>query len=338
MTLVKYNKILVIQTAFTGDVILSTAILEKLHAFYPDAALDILLRKGNESLFNGHPFLNSIIIWDKKSGKYKNAFKVINLIRSRQYDLVINLQRFMMSGLFTVLSGAKETRGFSKNPVSSFFSKKYEHKIGKGIHEVDRNNSLVADITDTKRNIPKLYPQSSDFEKLRIQGDYICIAPTSVWFTKQWPQERWLTLIKSLPLDINVYLLGAPSDFNACKQIKQLSKRDLISNMAGELSFLESAALMKRAKMNFVNDSAPLHLATAVEAPVLAIYCSTIPDFGFYPIGTNGAYVETALVLDCRPCGLHGYNACPKGHFNCSIINMPDIKSAIPLHKELVLE
>jgi ADP-heptose:LPS heptosyltransferase len=116
-----YNKILIIQTAFTGDVILATALLEKLHQFYPHAHIDILVRKGNESLFTSHPFINEVIVWNKKVQKYRSAFRVFATIRSRKYDLVINLQRFFMSGLLTVLSGAGEKRGYSKNPLSFYF-------------------------------------------------------------------------------------------------------------------------------------------------------------------------------------------------------------------------
>jgi heptosyltransferase-2 len=96
--------------------------------------------------------------------------------------------------------------------------------------------------------------------------------------------------------------------------------------MAGNLSFLESAALMKEAKMNFVNDSAPLHIATAVKGPVLAIYCSTVPSFGFYPIGENGHWIETNENISCKPCGLHGYKVCPLGHFKCSHIPIENLR------------
>jgi heptosyltransferase-2 len=70
--------------------------------------------------------------------------------------------------------------------------------------------------------------------------------------------------------------------------------------------------------MNYVNDSAPMHFASAVNAPVTAVYCSTVPGFGFGPLSDNRHLVETPEPLDCRPCGLHGYKACPLGHFNCA--------------------
>jgi len=70
--------------------------------------------------------------------------------------------------------------------------------------------------------------------------------------------------------------------------------------------------------MNYLNDSAPMHFASAVNAPVTAVYCSTIPGFGFGPLSDKKFILETKQLLDCRPCGLHGYKACPRGHFHCA--------------------
>jgi len=70
--------------------------------------------------------------------------------------------------------------------------------------------------------------------------------------------------------------------------------------------------------MNYVNDSAPLHLASAMDAPVTAFFCSTVPAFGFTPLSDRSAIAQIDYELDCRPCGLHGYKACPKGHFKCA--------------------
>ncbi len=148
---------------------------------------------------------------------------------------------------------------------------------------------------------------------------YICIAPTSVWFTKQFPTDKWIEFLKSIKdRSEKVYLLGAPSDFAICESIRQSTGNEHVINLAGKLSFLESAALIKSAIMNFVNDSAPMHLASAMNAPVTAIYCSTVPSFGFGPLSDRSIIVETKEKLDCRPCGLHGFKACPKGHFNCA--------------------
>lgn len=324
-------KILVIQTAFIGDVILATSVLERLHAEQPGDQIDFLVRKGNEPLFAGHPFLNKLIIWDKKSGKLRNLFKVISEVKRTKYDKVINLHRFATSGLITFFSGSSERIGFDKNPFSFCYTKKVKHVIGDGRHEVDRNNELIDG--NAKAYPPKLYPQPSDYELVKqYKGEaYICIAPSSVWFTKQYPAHKWVEFLNRVGDKYKVYLLGAGSDAELCNQVIKDSGSNKTGNLAGKLSFLQSAALMKDAVMNYTNDSSPMHLASAVNAPVTAIFCSTIPAFGFGPLSTKSFVVETVEKLDCRPCGLHGYKACPKGHFKCAeTIKVEALINALP--------
>ena len=141
-------RFLIIQTAFIGDVILATAMLEQLHEAYPHAALDILVRKGNEGLLANHPFLNEVLIWHKKGTvvnfKYKDLWRLLKMIRPRQYDAVLNLQRFGTMGLLTMLSEAKITIGFDKSPFARFFTHRLEHRFEPGMHEVDRNASFLS--------------------------------------------------------------------------------------------------------------------------------------------------------------------------------------------------
>lgn len=310
---------LVIQTAFIGDVILATALVEKIHQFYPDASIDFLLRKGNESLLTNHPFIREVIVFDKKK-KYRNLFLLIQRIRRTKYEMLLNVQRFATTGLIALFSGADTKIGFDKNPLSLFFTTKIKHQVGQ-LHEIERNQKLIEDITDSKAAMPTLYPSAFDHEMVKEyqSGSYLCLAPTSVWFTKQWPAEKWIELIQSVHHKVkSIFLLGAPSDHIVCESIRLASGVSSVTNLAGKLSFLQSAALMRDAQMNFVNDSAPMHLASAVNAPVTAIYCSTVPSFGFGPLSSRSVIVETKEKLDCRPCGLHGFRDCPRGHFNCA--------------------
>lgn len=318
-------KFLVIQTAFIGDVILATPLVEKLRRFYPDAQIDFLLRKGNEKLLAGHPFIRRVWVWDKKRAKYRGLAALIPQLRREQYDEVINCQRFAAAGLLTVLSGARRTSGFRKNPLSLLFTRRLPHEFGtlkKPVHEVQRNLALIEHLTDTSFEMPRLYPDPADYERVRnlriASGRYVCIAPASVWFTKQFPAHKWVELIGRMPADCAIYLLGSPDDASACSAIQAASGHPGIHNLAGRLGLLESAALMQQAAMNYVNDSAPMHLASAVNAPVAAVFCSTIPLFGFTPLSEQSRVVETKEALGCRPCGLHGRPACPLGHFACA--------------------
>lgn len=327
------NRVLVIQTAFLGDAILATGILEKLHQNYPTAQIDLLVRKGNESLFNKHPFINNFLVWDKKQSKYKHLLQLLKTIRSNKYDLVVNLQRFAASGILTALSGAQKTIGFKKNPLSFLFTDKITHQYDK--HEIERNHQLITSLTDATAAKPKLYPTKNDYNKVAQykNSPYICIAPASVWFTKQFPKEKWVEFLNAIPMPITVYFVGAPNDKLEIEELisSVKNKKLILKNLAGELNLLQTTALFKDAVMNYTNDSAPLHLASAINAPARAIFCSTVADFGFTPLSDNNAIIETDLQLDCRPCGLHGHKACPKGHFKCALsIDVNKMIEAIP--------
>lgn len=311
---------LIIQTAFIGDAILATSILESIHKSHPDATIDFFIRKGNESLFTNHPFINQLFVWNKKEGKYKNLFSILKQVRKSKYDYVINLQRFATTGLFASLSAAKTIIGFKKNPFSMFFDQKYEHEIGNGKHEIERNHELIKALVGDKPMRHRLYPQKQDFELVEPfkTTKYITISPASVWFTKQFPPDKWVEYIKTLNNKYYVYLLGGPSDRALCEKIQSDCNSSIVKVLAGDLSFLSSAALMQDAVMNFTNDSAPLHIATAMNAPVTSVFCSTVSDFGFTPLSDYSKVVETRNELTCRPCGLHGRKECPKGDFECA--------------------
>lgn len=327
------QKILVIQTAFTGDVVLATAILEKLNLFFPSAQLDFLVRKGNEGLLEDHPFIHETIGWNKKENKKKNLFNILKKIRKEKYDAVINLQRFASTGMLTAFSGARQKIGFDKNPFSFLFTKKIKHDLSANKHEVERNNELIEHLTDNNCTKPRLYPSLKNFDEISgfTLRPYVCLMPASVWFTKQYPEVKWIELINNFPAEYNIYLLGGKEDTALCERIKLQSSKKAVEVLAGKLGFLSSAALMKGALMNYTNDSAPLHFASAVDAPVTAIFCSTIPAFGFYPLSSKSFVVETKEQLACRPCSLHGMKACPLGHFKCAYtIETNNLLSTLP--------
>jgi heptosyltransferase-2 len=325
---------LLIQTAFIGDVILMTALLEYLHQVEPATPVDVLVRRGNEGLLTGHPHVRRVLVWDKKHRKYAALWDLLGQIRTAKYGRVVTLQRFASTGFLTAFSGAPERIGFAKNPLSRFFTRRVPHVIGDGTHEVERNLALLRSNEELRiRNEelaasgnsslirPRLYPTAADAAAVAPYAEaepYLCLAPTSVWFTKQYPEEKWLELLAALPAGLRVYLLGGPPDVAACERLAAASGRANVVSIAGKFGLLASAALMRGAVMNYVNDSAPMHLCSAVGAPVTAIFCSTVPAFGFGPLSPVSFVVETTEPLACKPCGLHGHAACPLGHFRCA--------------------
>jgi lipopolysaccharide heptosyltransferase II len=317
-------KILIIQTAFIGDVVLATSLVENLHAQYPDALIDFLVRKGNEGLLDRHPLIREVLIWDKKQSKIKNLVSMLRVIRSNKYDKVVNVQRYGATGLLTALSGARERIGFDKNPMSFLFTKKAKHEFGDGaivIHETERNHILIDHLVNEPAMRPRLYPGAEDESMVKkfTVHPFITISPSSVWFTKQYPPQKWASFIDRLSHHYSIYLLGGMTDRSLADGLIQMTGSEAPLNLCGELNFLQSAALMKHAEMNYVNDSAPMHFASAVNAPVAVVYCSTIPAFGYGPLSDTQYIIEHPTPLYCRPCGLHGHTACPEGHFKCAL-------------------
>ncbi len=315
----RFHNILIIQTAFIGDAILASSLVEKIHHHFPQALVSILVRKGNEGLFHGHPFLKEVLVWDKASGKFRHLFALMKSIHKRNYDAVINCHRFASSGLLTGFSGAPYSAGYKQNPLSFLFNTTVKHVIGDGRHETERYTQLIEDITDKKTFRPRLYPTPENYAKVGSYcvETYVCMAPSSVWYTKQLPKEKWIALCNKISPATPIYLLGAAGDTTLCEEIKKATSHKSVIILAGQLNLLDSCALMEKAQMNYVNDSAPLHLASAMNAPVTVFFCSTVPAFGFGPLSDKSRIMEVKETLACRPCGLHGYKACPKGHFKC---------------------
>ncbi len=316
----KIERVIIIQTAFIGDVILSTPLLEAIHRLFPDAIIDFVLRKGNEGLFEAHPYLNEVFIWDKKR-KYASLFETVKKVNSGiKYDLLFNLQRFASTGLMAALISAKVKIGFKKNPLSFLMTYRVPHEIGNGRHEVERNLDLmrIINIDPSKEDRVKLYPGANATTSIAQYLDlpFVTISPASVWYTKQVPFEKWIELIQILPADLKIYLLGSKSDKNLCNLIVEKCNSHNVISLAGITSFLETAALMSYAILNYTNDSAPMHIASSQNANVCAIYCSTVPEFGFGPLSDFRRIVQVDN-LSCKPCGLHGYKSCPEGHFKC---------------------
>jgi heptosyltransferase-2 len=312
-------RILIIQTAFLGDVILITPMLRELKNALPDAEIDVLVRKGNESLLGNNPHLSKLFVWDKKR-KFASLFENLFAIRKRKYDEVICVQRYFNAGFLATFSKGKKLSGFTQNPWSFMFNNKMKHELQGGKHEVDRNLALIQHLIGHAQNRrPELFPSATDFDFVAQyqQGDYYCLAPASVWFTKQLPEEQWVKLIQILKQENTVYLLGAPSDLELCERIRKEANSDKIVNLCGKLSLMQSAALMQKARRNYVNDSGPMHLASAMNAETTVFYCSTVPAFGFGPLAEDSEIVEIQENLACRPCGSHGFKQCPKLHFDC---------------------
>jgi heptosyltransferase-2 len=276
--------------------------------------------------------ISNLLLFDKKQ-KFSSLFKLIFKIRRVKYDLVVNVNRHFSSGLITAFSGANKKIGFNKNPFSFLFTKSFNHDWN--LNELERNQKLIEGFTDPIPAKPKLYPSESDFSAARDISikPYLTISPFSVWPTKQLKFEKWIELIDGISSDFEIYLMGAPSDRTKCDIILKQINRINVFNICGKYNILVETAFISLAKMNFVLDSAPMHICSAVNAAQTVIYCSTSPEFGFKPFSDISKIVKTDEHLSCQPCGKHGHKICPKKHFKCGDISakllLSDINSLL---------
>ncbi len=308
-------KILFIQTAFIGDAILGTAAVRALNA--REGKVDVLVRKGNELFYQNHPGVHRVLIWDKKN-KWSSWWTLLKEVRKTRYERIFLAQRFFTMGLFLLLSNAKSKIGYRSGWWSLAFDVKVEHRWGKGIHEVQRLMDLVGEEQFYSPELHFLASHQVD----RPTQSYITISPSSVWKTKQAPVQVWQQVLDRYPHS-QILVMGGPGDVAVLQAMMQQLNHAHLNLVAGQYSLMQSAWIMKGAEMNFVNDSGPLHLCSATNAPVTAFFCSTVPAFGFGPLSENSVVLETKEKLDCRPCGMHGHQQCPKGHFKCGNIQIP---------------
>jgi heptosyltransferase-2 len=320
----KTPKILLIHTAFIGDLVLTTPLIKEIKKHLPDACLTILVIPKVSNIMEVNPHIDEIIIYDKK-GKdsgLRGFFKVLKRIKKNKFDICLVPHRSIKSALISVFSSAAKRIGFDTS--AGFFLFTHKVKYNKNIHEIDRNLSLLQPLNITVSNSsPEIYTDKKDQSKIQYylknhnidkSNKNIAVAPGSVWPTKRWPIEYYKQLIDQLSNDFTLFIIGGKSDSYISAHIPLRSN---IIDLIGKLSIRESAELLRHCDLIICNDSAPLHLASAVKTPIIAIFGPTVREFGFYPYLVDYKILE--LDLDCRPCGLHGGVKCPINTHECML-------------------
>lgn len=333
-------KVLIIQTAFYGDVILSLPLVQVLKKNEPDYFIDFMCIPKTSEILKGNPYINKVIIFDKQeSAKGISGFRnVITEVRNNNYDVIISVQRYTRSSIIAKLSGAEKRISYENSSLPYFYTDKvpYSQK-----HEIRRVLDLLQPlgIVESKIIIPELFPSDEDKNEvikiynglnIKSKSNLICIAPGSVWFTKRFPEEKFIELLNMMDKNnLKIALLGGKDDTKLCENIIKKSTNNEVYSFAGKITILQSAELIKNCFLLITNDSAPLHLANAVGTKVIALFGSTTKEFGFYPIGVNDKIFEING-LKCRPCSNHGRKYCPIHTFDCmQNINVCDIYNEI---------
>jgi len=322
--------ILVIHTAFIGDVILVLPLLQVLRERYPSSRLGIVSVPSSAGVLRNHPAVDHVHLYDKHNADrgFRGAHRTVREIRTAGYDLALIPHRSLRSAALAWFGRIPRRVGFDTSAGRVLFTDTALYE--KAHHEIRRNLDLLTPlgIAPIESPLPRLYPSPGDAAVVEAMLEaavpkgvdrdrMVALAPGSVWFTKRWPRESFETLARMLLRDgYSVVLVGGGEDRALCRAIADALRSEKVLNAAGELSLLQSAALLRRCMVAISNDSAPMHLATGVGTPVIGIFGATVPSFGFAPIGSRDRTVGVDA-LPCRPCAIHGGRRCPIGTLEC---------------------
>ncbi|MBN2366648.1 MAG: lipopolysaccharide heptosyltransferase II [Calditrichaeota bacterium] len=329
-----FKKILILQTAFIGDVILTTPLLRVCAEKFPTAQIHFITIPASRNTVETLPYIYKLWIYDKrgKDAGLANLIRFSRKLKKEKFDLALIPHRSLRSALLVYFARISRRIGFDTSSGSFLFSDKVKYS-GEG-HEINRNLKLFEplNIEINEKQFPEIHPDETD---RKIISDWlqqnglgtlkplVCMAPGSIWFTKRWIPEYWATLSERLTQQgYSVVFVGSSVDHPLIQNIIEMINSP-VYNASGLFTVRQSAELIRRSILLISNDSAPTHIGVSVKTPVLTIFGSTVPTFGFYPCGENDRVAEIEN-LPCRPCTDHGREKCPLKHFKCMKDLYPD--------------
>ncbi|HEC96962.1 MAG TPA: glycosyltransferase family 9 protein [Nitrospirae bacterium] len=274
----KFRKILVVKPSSLGDIIHALPLLNAVKTALPDSEVHWVVAKGFEGVLQGHPMIKRLWVihkedWKRPSRLMSTVSELGNLfrgLRSERYDLVIDLQGLLRSGLITALSGASLRVGFSDaRELSPFF---YNLKVrgGTGIHAVDRYLKLASLIGIDTDGVDFRLPSTQD--TFHSKGAYYVVVPGARWPTKRWPVEYFIDVIKALPT--TAVIVGSREDIDIAGTIALNTSGHSI-NMAGKTDLKRLFSIIEGASFMLSNDSGPMHSGAALSVPVYAMFGPT---------------------------------------------------------------
>jgi len=305
------RKILIVKPSSLGDVVHSLPFLNALRKCFPEAEIHWVIAQGFEGLLEGHPMIHRLWVIKKDSWKKiqnaRHTIQEINVLfkklKLEKYDLVIDLQGLLRSGVITAATRSPVRIGFKEAREGSRVF--YTHTVegGKDIHAVDRYLKIAqflgCDITEIVSPFPGLQSPSSFVlhpSSFNSPEGYAVIVPGARWKTKRWPAEKFGKLASLL--SIKSIIVGSNRDKDITDQIVSHSKGKSLS-LAGRTTLKELIEIMRSARFVISNDSGPMHIAAALGVPVYAIFGPTDPI-------RTGPYGEGHTVIrsdtPCAPC------------------------------------
>lgn len=321
----KAFKILVINLLHLGDLLLATPILRALRTEYPEAHIALLADAKLQDLVKYNQNIDELLLIDKKGyhNKLSNYFQFIGEIRSKKFDLVINLHENERASCIAAFSGGKRIVGYSTFGLHLFFDKVIENR--KAIkHQVHSHFDILRETLDitkiddqglemwldesAEKSADEIWNKEFSMQSPKVVGLNIGAS----WPTKCWRKEYFAELAdRLLDRGYGVAYYGGPMDIDIVNETISLMRNKehiLLKSFAGKMSLLELAALLKKASVLVTNDTGPMHVAVAMKVPVVSIFGPS-PVIGFYPYNNTSVVLKSSV--DCHPCGKH---SCSKQH------------------------
>jgi heptosyltransferase-2 len=323
--------LLVVQTSFLGDVVLTTPLIAELAK---RSQVDVVTTRPGAEILANNPAIRRVLVYEKRDGDKGVAgfFRMVGRVRdasanagtsTSRYDAAYMAQGSLRSAALAVAAGVKERIGFDTSAGRAFYTKQVRYNPEK--HHAERlwwlSMDECADPPVPEQLQPRLYPGDEErggVDKLmsehQLTDPYIALAPGSAWGTKRWPFYPELAAL--IHDRFPVVVVGGNGDISAAEAIVSQLPPGRGLNAAGKLSLLGSAELISRAAAIVANDSASQHFASAMGTPTVTVYGPTSPKFGFGPLASGSRTIGVSG-LACRPCHEHGPARCPLGHWRC---------------------
>ena len=334
------ERILLVQTAFLGDVILTTPLLAALRRHRPDAEITMMVTPTAATLVGAHPALDTVLIDDKRGdGRgVRGLVRLMRILRARRFTIAIAAQKSMRTAIALRAAGIPRRIGFATAPGAVLYTDRVPRP--RALHDRDRLLGLLAPLGITTFDPSVVRPRIAldDATRARAQDllaphvaagrPLAAICPGSAWRTKRWPAPSFGALVRALDADgYRCLLLGGP-DERALTAAVQAASGGRAIDLGGGTDLPLFAAVLGTAAVAVTNDSAPMHVAAAVDVPQVAIFCATVPGQGYGPLGRRAVVVERDLA--CRPCGRHGGAHCPRGTDDCmELVTVDEVRAAV---------
>jgi heptosyltransferase-2 len=314
----KTNKILIIRLSSLGDILLTTPFIRAIKTQFPHIKIDMLIREEYADVIKLNPYINNKLLFKKGD---KSNIDLIKQLRTNSYELVIDLQNNLRSKK-VVSSLRTNSVKFDKRSFDKFLLVNFKiNKLKEAPQIPVRYSNTVQNLKLDDQGLDLFTDKSANAELIG-KNNLIGFCPGARHFTKRWPKEYFIELGNKLTQSgYGIVFFGGKIDKEICEEIT--TKINGSINLSGDDDLLQTAADMKLCKAVVCNDSGLMHTASAAGTKVIAIFGSTVKEFGFAPYNCKNLILENNS-LTCRPCSHIGRSNCPKKHFDCMKSIKPD--------------